>query len=267
MFPIGELILGQMLAKVVLSAVLVPPLVYVFVALRPGFRQQGDCLNSFRNDWRSTNIGMPEKGHPMDITQLIADDHAEQRRLFAAIDQLRPSDGAALKAVWSRLHALLDTHAEAEERFFYPELLKIGRGAADSDSAADETRDAIKDHNEIRDTAAKVDTQDVGTAEWFEAVAAANKANGDHMAEEERQGLSDFRRHGDLALRHRLGVDFARFSAEHLTGVQPVDKDVDAYVLQNDERARRLEIRGTEAERDQLADRVTLDGRAVAARA
>jgi uncharacterized integral membrane protein (TIGR00697 family) len=32
-FPIGELVLGQMLAKVVLSAVLVPPLVYAFVAL------------------------------------------------------------------------------------------------------------------------------------------------------------------------------------------------------------------------------------------
>jgi uncharacterized integral membrane protein (TIGR00697 family) len=30
-FPIGELILGQMLAKVVLSIVLVPPLIYVFV--------------------------------------------------------------------------------------------------------------------------------------------------------------------------------------------------------------------------------------------
>jgi uncharacterized integral membrane protein (TIGR00697 family) len=32
-FPIGELLLGQMLAKVVLSAVLVPPFVYGFVAL------------------------------------------------------------------------------------------------------------------------------------------------------------------------------------------------------------------------------------------
>ena len=32
-FPIAELILGQMLAKVVLSAVLVPPLVYAFVGL------------------------------------------------------------------------------------------------------------------------------------------------------------------------------------------------------------------------------------------
>ena len=32
-FPIGELLLGQMLAKVVLSAILVPPLIYVFVTL------------------------------------------------------------------------------------------------------------------------------------------------------------------------------------------------------------------------------------------
>jgi uncharacterized integral membrane protein (TIGR00697 family) len=36
-FPIGELLLGQMLAKVVLSAVLVPPLVYLFVGLGRSF--------------------------------------------------------------------------------------------------------------------------------------------------------------------------------------------------------------------------------------
>ena len=32
-FPIGQLLVGQMLAKVVLSALLVPPLIYAFVAL------------------------------------------------------------------------------------------------------------------------------------------------------------------------------------------------------------------------------------------
>lgn len=32
-FPIGQLLVGQMLAKVVLSAVLVPPLIYLFVSL------------------------------------------------------------------------------------------------------------------------------------------------------------------------------------------------------------------------------------------
>jgi len=42
-FPIGELLLGQMLAKVVLSAVLVPPLVYAFVGI--GRRLDGININ------------------------------------------------------------------------------------------------------------------------------------------------------------------------------------------------------------------------------
>jgi hypothetical protein len=170
----------------------------------------------------------------MDITDLILEEHNEQRRLFLAIDDLaKGGDKAALGAIWSRLQGLLDRHAEAEERFFYPELLKIGQGAADSNSAEDETRDAIKDHNEIRDAARKVGEHEVGSTGWFDAIAAANKANGDHMAEEERQGLSDFRRNADPALRDRLAQEFARFSAEHLTGVDPVDKDVDQYVKEH----------------------------------
>ena len=170
----------------------------------------------------------------MDITQLITDDHIEQRRLFALIDELGPKDRGALKAVWARLRTLLDTHALAEERFFYPELLKIGRGA-DGESAAGETRDAIKDHNEIRDTAANVDLAELGSKEWFAAVAACNEANSDHMGEEERQGLTDFREHGDLELRRRLGVQFLQFESEHLTGtgVAPVDQNVDMYILEN----------------------------------
>ena len=168
----------------------------------------------------------------MDVTQLIADDHAEQRRLFALIEQLGASERQALGSVWARLRALLDTHARAEELFFYPDLLKLGRGA-DGESVDDETKDAIKDHNEIRDSAAKVDEQELGSSQWFDAVAAANKANSDHMAEEERQGLTDFRRHADLELRHRLAVEFVRFESDHLTGVKPVDLNVDAYLLQN----------------------------------
>lgn len=173
------------------------------------------------------------EGILLDITQLILDDHAEQRRLFAIIDAIDRSDVEALGAVWRRLRALLDTHAEAEERFFYPDLLKIGAGAADADSAADETKDAIKDHNEIRDAALAVEDHPVGSDAWIDAVAGANKANGDHMAEEERQGLTDFRRHADRALSHALAVRFAAFEAAHLTGVAPVNKNPRDYVKEH----------------------------------
>lgn len=169
----------------------------------------------------------------MDITERILADHAEFRRMFAVIDEIR-GDKKALEAIWARLRDLLDVHAEAEERFFYPDLLKIGTGAGDADSAAEETEDAIKDHNEIRDTAKAVDKHKVGTDAWFAAIDACNEANSDHMAEEERQGLADFRKHASLDLRHTLAVQFVAFEAMHLMGVKPVNKDPDTYVAEHE---------------------------------
>jgi hypothetical protein len=165
----------------------------------------------------------------VDITQLILDDHQEQRRLFALIEEIPRQDTDSLAAVWKRLRALLDLHAEAEERHFYPTLVQLGKGGGGS-SPDEETEDAIDDHNEIRDTAAKVEEHDVGSDAWYEAIAACNKANGDHMAEEEREGLTDFRQHISLEIRHNLGVSFAAFEAEHVTGVEPVDKDPQTYI-------------------------------------
>ena len=166
----------------------------------------------------------------MDITQLILDDHHEQRRLFAILDQIGGRDRESLAAVWGRLSTFLEVHAKAEEEFFYPALLHLGKGAGGKPSAASETEDAIKDHNEIRDAIAAVAKHGVGTTAWREAVAAANKANGEHMDEEERQGLSDFRRHAAPELRNELAIKFIVFEASHIDGVKPVDKDPKAYI-------------------------------------
>ena len=166
----------------------------------------------------------------MDITQLILDDHHEQRRLFAILEEIDPADTASLETIWARLAAFLEVHAEAEEEIFYPELLRVGISAGRAAGAEAETLDAIHDHNDIRDAIAGVAGHQVGTGEWFAAVAAVNVANGDHMAEEEREGLTDFRRRAGLQLRHRLAVAFAAFEAGHLAGVPAVDKDPEAYV-------------------------------------
>ena len=166
----------------------------------------------------------------MDITQLILDDHHEQRRLFAVLEQIERTDTDSLKAVWTRLAAFLDLHAEAEERLFYPALLHLGKGTGGIHTPAEETEDAIHDHNDIRDAVAKVAEHAVGSDAWYEAIAAANKANGDHMAEEEREGLTDFRRSATLQTRHELAVAFAAFEASHVLGVEPIDKDPEEYI-------------------------------------
>ena len=171
----------------------------------------------------------------MDITQLILDDHHEQRRLFAILEQVDRSDTDTLGAVWGRLAAFLELHAAAEEEIFYPALLRVGIRARRGGTAEDETLDAIADHNDIRDAVVSAAGCPAGSDEWYAAVAAANLANSDHMGEEEREGLTDFRRLASLQLRHDLAVAFVAFEARHYAGVPPVDKDPQAYVRAEEE--------------------------------
>src|SRR5581483_4727219 len=105
----------------------------------------------------------------MDITELILSQHHEQRRMFALLDELDRNDTDALGAVWRRLAIFLEVHAEAEERFFYPRLLEIGQGAG-GETVESETKDAIKDHNEIRDGIKEADQHPVGSDEWWAGV-------------------------------------------------------------------------------------------------
>ncbi len=168
----------------------------------------------------------------MDICELILSDHHEQRRMFAMLDDVDPADTETLGALWTRLSAMLEVHAEAEEVLFYPELLKLGQRLHD-DSEVEETEDAIGDHNDIRDGALEAARHDVGSEGWWKGVNASREANDEHMGEEEHEGLADFRRHVDLATRHAIAVKFAAFEATHVDGVPIVDKDPKEYVEDN----------------------------------
>lgn len=171
----------------------------------------------------------------MDITQLILDDHHEQRRLFAMLEQISPADTEVLSALWGRLAVFLDLHAATEEAIFYPALLQVGLAARRRAGVEDETLDAIHDHNDIRDAVTEVAKHPVGSDGWYTAVAAANLANSDHMAEEEREGLTDFRRLASLQRRHDLAVAFAAFEARNYAGVTPHDRDPAEYVREAEE--------------------------------
>ncbi len=169
----------------------------------------------------------------MDITQLILDDHSEQRKMFALLDEVDRDDTEALGAIWERLRILLEVHAAAEEELFYPRLLEIGEGATDAYDAEEETEDAISDHNDIRAGIAEAERHDIGTPGWWQGISTTREANSTHMGEEERQALADFRRHADDAERRRLGVAFATFEARHAGGIHSEPKDPDRYIEQH----------------------------------
>jgi len=164
----------------------------------------------------------------MDIVELIMADHHEQRRMFALLDEVG-NDPALLEPVWKRLAILLEVHASAEEQLFYPRLLHVGAGAGGADNAVEETEDAVRDHDDIRDGIRRAGRHRIGSPEWWRAVTDTRIANSDHMGEEEREALADFRRHASLQARHELAVQFAVYEAAHADGMPLEDKDPGRY--------------------------------------
>src|ERR1700757_5233255 len=179
-----------------------------------------------------------------DITELILTDHNWFREQFAKLDDLQaqtPKNHPALERVWRPLGDKLDVHAYIEEKIFYPQLLR--RGADDPEG---ETLDAIGDHNDIRDVVRDANAVPVGTEEWWAAVGRTRAANDDHMGEEEREGLSDFRRHAPVGLREALGRQYKEFMTKHPTtkGLPIVDRDPERYVkdIENPPPAKRTDF-------------------------
>ena len=165
-----------------------------------------------------------------DITMLILADHDWFREQFARLDDLQaqtPVNQGALARVWRPLADKLDVHAYIEEKIFYPQLLARG-----TDDPEGETLDAIGDHNDIRDGVRDANEAGVGTEEWWSAVGRTRLANDDHMGEEEREGLSDFRRNAPIGLREALGQQYSEFMRQHPTtkGLSITDRDPRRYV-------------------------------------
>jgi len=164
-----------------------------------------------------------------DITALILDDHAAFRRAFARLDDARGEE--QLTAVWESLALHLEIHAEAEERILYPHLLKRG----DAETAEEETDDAIRDHNKIRDAIQAAARSKVGSDGWWKAVWEARTENSEHLAEEEDEVLPDFRKHAGMELRASLGAQWLTFYGEHPSGKGLTfrDKDPAQYIREH----------------------------------
>jgi hypothetical protein len=167
--------------------------------------------------------------HVADIVDLIYADHDWFRRQFFYLDAAgSPED---LAAIWEPLALRLDIHADAEETIFYPQLLTKG----DNGDPEDETDDAIKDHNKIRDAVAESHKHELGSDEWFAAVGQARKENGEHLDEEEREAIADFIKSTTPQLRHDLALQWLGFYHDHPEGrgVDTTNKDPEEYIREN----------------------------------
>ena len=162
------------------------------------------------------------------VTDLIRLDHIWFRSQFAAVEAAR-DEPDKLTALWATLSARLEVHAVAEETLFYPRLLK------DDSDAVDDTKDAIKDHNEIRDAIRDSEGHQVGDDAWWKAVDATRHANDEHMEEEEKGPLIEFDDAASEDEQRQLAAAFSAFETEHAgaRGISMEDKDPEEYVEEN----------------------------------
>ena len=173
---------------------------------------RGACRSVVRAWQRS------EQGGTVDITQLILDDHHEQRRLFAILEQIdRLRYRGAVRRSGDRLAAFLELHAEAEEEIFYPGAAAGWRWPLSGVQGL-RTRPWTRSRTTTRSGTRWPRSRGIRSVpdEWYSAVAGANEANSDHMGEEEREGLTDFRRLASLQRRHRASRFLRRLRGAEL---------------------------------------------------
>ena len=159
------------------------------------------------------------------VTDLIRKDHAWFRRQFFALDQAH-GDTPKAEGLWADLSARLEVHAAAEEALFYPRLLR------DDKDAVDDTKDAIGDHNQIRDAIRKAEASHIGDSGWWAAVKECYTANREHMQEEEDGPLQEFDEAASKDEQAELARAFAGFETEHAgaRGISTADKDPKQYI-------------------------------------
>ncbi len=142
-----------------------------------------------------------------DIIDVILSEHEEFRLQFAHFEAITDADEQRTR--WQPLQELLEVHAAAEEAVFYPEVVRVLH------DGAEETTDAVHEHNEIRDAIGEVEEHKPGTELFLLAVKQVQASNAHHMAEEESEVLPQFRDAAGAGLREELGDLFCAFKDQH----------------------------------------------------
>jgi hypothetical protein len=124
-------------------------------------------------------------GWPADIIDLVMADHRRIRRLCRTLGGMARQAGGSgagwmLTNVWQRLTGLLEMHTRAEEEICY--LPMFGSGPR----AAKRRREAIADHDDLREMITEASLQRAGSPPWWRAVSAVLAATGSHLDREER---------------------------------------------------------------------------------
>lgn len=135
-----------------------------------------------------------------DIIDLVLQDHHAVAALF---DKLKAAAGTDEQAtLFAQVKDDLERHASAEEKVLYPRVRK------DVPEGAEEAKDAVEEHDQIRESLEEVEEHDAGTALFALAVDQLIATTKHHVGVEEEELLPDFRANSEVSEREELGRRF-----------------------------------------------------------
>jgi len=115
----------------------------------------------------------------MTIFDSLRDDHQKQRTLVdLVVKTTGDSDGR--EELWERLKRELETHAGAEERYFYVPLME-------HDLTQDKARHSVSEHKELDDFIEQLDEYEMSGPQWLQTAKELAHKLTHHLDEEEQE--------------------------------------------------------------------------------
>ncbi|WP_166422724.1 hemerythrin domain-containing protein [Paraglaciecola sp. 20A4] len=115
----------------------------------------------------------------MKIFEALRNDHDVQRDLMNKLINTSGKSDIRIHA-FNELKEALESHALAEERFFYAPLME-------SDDMADQSRHAIAEHHEIDELIEKLEQTDMSSSAWLTHMKSLQHLVLHHLDDEEHQ--------------------------------------------------------------------------------
>jgi hemerythrin superfamily protein len=141
-----------------------------------------------------------------DIIDLVLQDHHAVAELF---DELQAAKGADEQAkLFAQVKDALERHAGAEEKVLYPRVRNEAR------EGKEEVKDALEEHDQIRESLKEVEEHEAGTELFALAVAQLVATTKHHVGVEEAELLPDFRTSSEASERESLGRAFEEAKAK-----------------------------------------------------
>lgn len=115
----------------------------------------------------------------MKIFEALRQDHEKQRLLLKILAETS-GNTPARQEYFEELKQQLESHAVAEERHFYAQLIE-------KDATVDLTRHGIAEHHEIDELIAKLDDTDMSSPAWLHHLKVLQEKVEHHLADEEQE--------------------------------------------------------------------------------